>query len=144
MNASRKSNRLGKDSMAFLLEGTPLQIIDRIRQGLPVSCLGMASSALGMTVAEFMAAVGLDRIRMERRSKGKRVLTVDAGNVLVRFAELYRNTLVVLGNQELACKWLKQDLYILGGVSPLSLCDTEFGADLVRQKLRAIEYGMPA
>lgn len=120
MNASRKSYSPGKDPMASLLDGTSMQIIARIRQGIPVSCLREVSNTLDMNMAEFMAAVGMDRIRVERRTKGKRVLTVNAGNVLVRFAELYRNTLEVFGNQELASNWLKQELCILGGVSPLT------------------------
>lgn len=118
-------------------------IISRIREGIPVSCLRKLASTLGMNVPQFLSAVGMSKISVERRSKGERVLTVNGGNLLVRIAQVYRITLDMFGSQELAGNWLKQDLCILGGASPLSLCDTEFGADLVRRQLRAIEHGMP-
>lgn len=144
MQAGKELRRSVSDPMASLLEGMPTQVIARIRHGIPVSCLKRVSSTLGMDKTQFLATVGMSGIRVERRIRGKRVLTVGAGNILVRVAQVYRSTIEVYGNHELAGQWLQQELIPLGGVSPLSLCDTEFGADLVRKTLRAIEYGMPA
>jgi putative toxin-antitoxin system antitoxin component (TIGR02293 family) len=57
--------------------------------------------------------------------------------VLARAAE-------VLEDEAAATAWIQRDIRSLGGVSPLSLLDTEAGVDLVMDTLARIEYGIAA
>lgn len=48
----------------------------------------------------------------------------------------------VLGTKEKAQRWLKSPIRALGGVTPLSLLDTDAGAEQVDIILGRIEYGV--
>lgn len=47
----------------------------------------------------------------------------------------------VFGDPDVASEWLDATIPALGGQSPISLCDTFEGRDLVQIALRKIEYG---
>ena len=62
---------------------------------------------------------------------------------IYRILNLYKQALDTFdGNEEYARKWLKEDAYGLGGVSPLKFAKTELGAREVEQLLIRIDEGV--
>lgn len=47
----------------------------------------------------------------------------------------------VFEDKQAAADWMSEPNQSLGGRQPLSLCDTEIGANQVRRVLHAIEWG---
>ncbi len=50
----------------------------------------------------------------------------------------------VLEDRDMAAKWFKREIRSLGGVTPISLMDTDSGFELVMKTLGKIEYGIVA
>ncbi|MDP2253999.1 MAG: MbcA/ParS/Xre antitoxin family protein, partial [Thiobacillus sp.] len=61
---------------------------------------------------------------------------------LVRVARVVERAEAVFGDFEVALDWLKSANAALAGVTPLSLLDTEIGAESVTDTLGRIEHGV--
>lgn len=59
-----------------------------------------------------------------------------------RAAKVWSRAVAVLENEEAACGWINRSNRSLGGVTPLSLLDTEIGYELVLDTLGRIEFGV--
>jgi putative toxin-antitoxin system antitoxin component (TIGR02293 family) len=55
--------------------------------------------------------------------------------------KVFQDAIAVFENQEIAREWLHTSIPSLAGEYPINLCDTFEGRKLVREALRAIEYG---
>ena len=60
---------------------------------------------------------------------------------LLDLLKIFDLTISVFGNGEQAKIWLHSNVPALNGESPINLCDTFEGRNLVRESLQAIEYG---
>jgi putative toxin-antitoxin system antitoxin component (TIGR02293 family) len=76
-----------------------------------------------------------------RLIKDDRKLDAAASERVVRVADIARMAEETFGGQEAARRWLKTANLALGGVTPLSMLDTEPGAAEVRRILASINYG---
>jgi putative toxin-antitoxin system antitoxin component (TIGR02293 family) len=76
-----------------------------------------------------------------RLIKDDRKLDPAASERVVRVADIARMAEEAFGGQEAARRWLKTANLALGGVTPLSMLDTEPGAAEVRRILASINYG---
>lgn len=130
--------------IAALTRGGTMEVILRIRKGVPARHLNNLARALGMTTVDFCAALGLKPSAQEPRIRERRALPPHESNLLVRTAMVLERTIQVFGSTEAAGSWMRQSIIALGGATPLSLLDTGFGAELVERALVAIEHGHPA
>lgn len=76
-----------------------------------------------------------------RLIKDNRNLDAAASEGVVRVADVTRMAEAIFGARQAATRWLKSANVGLGGVTPLSLLDTELGAGEVRKILSSIDYG---
>jgi putative toxin-antitoxin system antitoxin component (TIGR02293 family) len=73
--------------------------------------------------------------------KDDRTLDAAASERIARMADITRMAEATFGGRDAATRWLKSATLALGGVTPLSMLDTEPGAGEVRRILSSIDYG---
>ncbi len=76
-----------------------------------------------------------------RLIKEKGTLDSAATERVLRVADITRLAIATFGNREAATRWLRTENRGLGGVTPLSLLDSEVGGTEVRRALSAVTYG---
>jgi putative toxin-antitoxin system antitoxin component (TIGR02293 family) len=76
------------------------------------------------------------------RRKRERVLSRDESEKLVRLANVFVRAAEVFEGAQCALDWLKAPNAALCAASPLSLLDTELGANVVLKALGRIEQGV--
>lgn len=122
--------------------GSLFEFTQIIRRGLPARALVRLAKELELTEAATVKALGLAQRTLARRLSEKKPLTTEESERVVRLARVFAEAKYVLGNETKARNWLKKPSRALGGVSPLSLLDTDIGAGAVLEELGRIEYGV--
>jgi putative toxin-antitoxin system antitoxin component (TIGR02293 family) len=89
-------------------------------------------------------ALQLKSSTIERRLSTRQALSPAETDKLYRVEKVLARAAEVLEDEGAAKAWIQRDIRSLGGVSPLSLLDTEAGVDLVMDTLARIEYGIAA
>src|SRR4030095_15989314 len=90
---------------------------------------------------EVLPTLGIARRTLERRKHKGRLLPAESERVY-RLAKILASGESVLGEKQRARRWLNTPNRALGNVSPLSMLETEAGADEVTNVLGRIEYGV--
>jgi putative toxin-antitoxin system antitoxin component (TIGR02293 family) len=117
--------------------------IAQVRAGLPVSVVGRFAAEVGVDHARLAELLGISLRTLQRKSDGAERLGPAASDRLARLRRLQLLAVHVLGTREKAAGWLTAPNRALEGESPLSLLDTDTGAERVQYELRQIEFGMP-
>lgn len=116
--------------------------IDGIRAGIAASHLRGLAETLSVPQIVIFRLVGLSPSAARRRIALKRNLSPSASERLLRIGAIENRAMTVFGSGDLAHAWLLTVNNIgLGNVSPLSLLDTEPGAQEVTRTLNAIAHG---
>jgi len=128
----------------LVLHARPRVITDWIpllRRGLPSASVDALARLTRTTQAELAQALAIPERTLARR-KREGVLSTEESAKLLRFARVVERAEEVFEAAEPALAWLKADNAALGGVKPLSLLDTDIGADSVLDTLGRIEHGV--
>ena len=120
---------------------TASELIQGIREGLPVSELNALQTVLDMPIERLAPKLGISRATLNRRLAKGRLQPLESDR-LVRFARLMGKALEVLETKENARRWLGSPQIGLGGAIPLDYAETEVGAREVEDLLGRIEYGV--
>ncbi|MBI5899127.1 MAG: DUF2384 domain-containing protein [Rhodocyclales bacterium] len=140
----------GKNQIESLLGGgrvlrakprTALDWVAVIRQGISSSAVDALTRALGVTQSELAAALGIPERTLARR-KREGILSSEESAKLVRLARVVERSEEVFGDMDAALDWLKAPNAALSGAAPLSLMDTDIGAESVLDTLGRIEHGV--
>lgn len=115
-----------------------------LREGLSAQYVCEMSDALDMPRASLLDNLQLPRSTIEARIKNKTPLTSAEGSAVLRTAKALAKAEEVFENREAASKWFKREIRSLGGVTPVSLMDTDSGFELVMKTLGRIEHGVVA
>lgn len=114
--------------------------IRAVREGLAYEAFTDLKDTLGLSIDDFARLLGIPR-----RTLGKRQLegsfSVSESNAISRVARIYRETLDFFGDPDDARTWLKTRLPALEA-TPLSLLDTDPGAEAVSILLRQLAWGI--
>ena len=129
-------------SMVFAKDAS--EQIRLCREGVPSDAVDKLASRLQLSRAQFVAAISLPLSTIERRVAAKRPLSPAESNRIYRVEKVLARTLEVLEDESASILWVQLPLRSLGGVSPLSLLDTNAGVDLVLATLTRIEQGVVA
>jgi len=120
---------------------TPLQWVSVIRQGIPAAAVDSLVQLLGISQSELAAALAIpDRTLARRKKEGK--LNSEETAKLVRLARVIGRAGEVFEDMDAARHWLKSPNAALAGAAPLSLLDTDIGAESVLDTLGRIEHGV--
>lgn len=115
--------------------------IPLVRQGLPSASVDAAVRLTRITQTELAHALAIPERTLARR-KREGALSPEESAKLVRFARVVERAETVFENADNALNWLQSPNAALGGVTPLSLLDTDIGADSVLDTLGRIEHGV--
>lgn len=143
MNHVKEISRLlGGPAVLGTEPGSLSDFIGLIRQGLPFRAFETLARVLGMDSEEEGAQfLGLETGTLDLRRREQRILPVESER-LVRLARVTQRALHVLVSQKIVIRWLRTPNASLGGVSPLSMLDTDVGTGAVEEVLGRIEYGV--
>jgi len=118
-----------------------LQWVSVIRQGIPTAAVDSLAKAIRMTQAELAAALAIpDRTLARRKKEG--MLNSEESAKLVRLARVAERAEEVFEDLDAALDWLKSPNAALSGATPLSLLDTDVGAESVLDTIGRIEHGV--
>jgi putative toxin-antitoxin system antitoxin component (TIGR02293 family) len=127
---------------ALLRKGPDLrQEIERIRAGLSFQAAQKLQKALGVSLEQLAAVLGMSRATLHRR-KTKGRLAEPESERLVRYQQLLKKAVDVFGNDDKAREWLTHPQSGLGQAVPIEFAQTEIGAREVENLLGRIEYGV--
>lgn len=111
------------------------------RRGVRSTALDTLTVFLKVSQADFSSALDIPARTLARR-KAEGVLNREESAKLVRVARVIERAEEVLESADAAREWLMRTNASLGGVTPFSLLDTEFGAETVMDTLGRIEHGV--
>jgi putative toxin-antitoxin system antitoxin component (TIGR02293 family) len=135
------SSLLGGCKVLPVLPDSPLQWVQVIRQGISSSSVDSLSAALRISQAELASLLGIPYRTLARR-KNEGMLNSEESAKVVRLARIIERTEDVFESLDLAIDWLKSRNAALSGLTPLSLVDTDVGAESVLDTLGRIEHGV--
>lgn len=115
--------------------------IPLVRQGLPASAVDAVLRLTRMTQGELARALAIPERTLARR-KREGILSPEESAKLLRLARVVERAEAVFEDADLALNWLQHPNAALCGVTPLSLLDTDIGADSVLDTLGRIEHGV--
>jgi putative toxin-antitoxin system antitoxin component (TIGR02293 family) len=117
------------------------QMIKTIENGLPISKFQKLRDNLGVPDKDLAKYIRIPKSTLSIRKKKGKFSFVESER-LYRIQRLFSKALEVFNDVDLARKWLKEDAYGLGDVSPLEYAETEIGAREVEYLLGRIEHGV--
>jgi putative toxin-antitoxin system antitoxin component (TIGR02293 family) len=120
---------------------TALDWVSIIRQGISSAAVDSLTKFLRVTQAELAAALGIPERTLARR-KREGSLNSEESAKLVRLARVVERAEEVFDGLDTALDWLKSPNAALSGAVPLSLMDTDIGAESVLDTLGRIEHGV--
>ena len=127
-----------------VLQAQPRTVMDWIplvRRGLPAASIEAISRLTRTAQSELARALAIPERTLARR-KREGLLSAEESAKFVRFARVVERAEEVFEDGASALAWLKTENPSLGNVTPLSLLDTDLGADSVMDTLGRIEQGV--
>jgi putative toxin-antitoxin system antitoxin component (TIGR02293 family) len=120
---------------------SPLQFIEFLEKGLPLSSIERIAEALAPRDAGFRYHI-VPRATLARMRVEKRRLNKAQGELVARLAEVWTGALRVWKSEEDARSFLTRKHPLLENNRPIDLAlQSEIGAQLVRDILGRLEYG---
>ena len=130
----------GKDVLG-LKPRSAIDWIRMIREGIPTAAIESILSAAGLSQSELARALAIPERTLARR-KREGVLNADESSKLLRLARVISRAQEVFDDPAAAVDWLKTPNAALDSNTPLSLLDTDIGAENVLDTLGRIEHGV--
>jgi putative toxin-antitoxin system antitoxin component (TIGR02293 family) len=118
-----------------------LDWIEVIRKGIPAAAVPSLLQALQLSQSDLARAIGVPERTLARR-KREGVLSSEESAKLLRLARVVGRANEVFEEPQAALRWLKSANSALSGATPLSLLDTDIGAENVLDTLGRIEHGV--
>jgi putative toxin-antitoxin system antitoxin component (TIGR02293 family) len=115
--------------------------IDVIRSGVPARVVDDMVEYLDIPKHVIFGVLHMPESTAHKLIKDNRPLDSAASERVVRVADIIRMAEESFGGRQAATRWLKTANLGLGGATPLSMLDTEPGADEVRRILSSIDSG---
>lgn len=119
-----------------------LELIPLVRAGIPYKALEIASASLEVSLDEIASALGLARRTLSRRKSGKRKLTSEESERVLRLIRVSARAEEVFGDRQAAREWVRAPSRALGMQPPQALLDTDIGTEAVLDELGRIEHGV--
>ena len=119
----------------------PEDLREAVRAGLPLIALQSVQQSLQLSREGLSRMLAMPERTLARRQKQAR-LTADESDRLIRVARVMAHAIQVLGSRNKAALWLRSANRALGENTPVSLLDTDIGAQQVSEVLGRIEYGI--
>ena len=112
-----------------------------IRRGIASAAADSLTKSIRLTQSELATALGIPERTLARR-KREGLFNSEESAKLVRLARVVERARDVFEDFEASLNWLKSPNAALSGATPLSLLDTDIGAESVLDTLGRIEHGV--
>lgn len=132
---------LGGKSVLKKQPTSALDWVEAIRAGLPAAVIEAVLKATRLSQADLARALGIPERTLARR-KREGVLSSEESAKLLRLARIVVRANEVFESAEVGVDWLKAPNPSLSGRTPLSLLDTDIGAESVLDTLGRVEHGV--
>ncbi|MBI4986423.1 MAG: DUF2384 domain-containing protein [Rhodocyclales bacterium] len=132
---------LGGSKMLRTQPRTALDWVTVIRQGISSAAVDALAQTLRLSKSELAVALGIPERTLARR-KRESTLNSEESAKLLRLARVVERAETIFESLEAAIGWLKSPSAALSGATPLSLLDTDVGAESVMDMLGRIEHGV--
>jgi putative toxin-antitoxin system antitoxin component (TIGR02293 family) len=126
---------------SLLFRGEGSQLITAVRAGLPFDSFTALRLTLKLSNEELAQLLSIPRRTLTKRQK-EGAFTSSESNAISRVARIYREAVGFFSDEERALRWLKTPLPALDHRTPLSLLDTDPGAEVVSTLLRQLAWGI--
>ena len=120
---------------------TTLDWIELIRQGIPAAAVDSLLTAIHVSRSDLARLLGIPQRTLARR-KREGTLNSEESSKLLRVARVVARAAEVFEDTDAALDWLKAPNAALQRRTPLSLLDTDIGAESVLDTLGRIEHGV--
>lgn len=140
---SRAASLLGGARVLQMARFGPFDWVSAIRRGFPSQALDSFATNVGATNSELGEMFGLSVRALAGRRRRARLSPAESERLL-RLAKTVSRAQAVFGDLSNGLSWLQSSNISLGGVTPVSLTDTEMGFELVADVLGRIEHGIVA
>jgi putative toxin-antitoxin system antitoxin component (TIGR02293 family) len=112
-------------------------------RGIPYASLFHLLGATRLSERDVATVLGMSERTLRRnRETPEKPMPADVGSKTWLFAETLAQASEVLGGQEQAERWLVKPTMGLDGQRPIDMLTTLQGAELVRELLTRLEYGV--
>ncbi|HEY6044895.1 MAG TPA: antitoxin Xre/MbcA/ParS toxin-binding domain-containing protein [Nitrosospira sp.] len=115
--------------------------IDLVREGIPAPAIDAVIQFVNVRQIELSRALDIPERTLVRRKK-EGLLNREESGKLLRLARIVERAAEVFEDGQAALDWMKSPNASLGGVTPLSMLDTDLGAGSVMDTLGRIEHGI--
>lgn len=132
---------LGGRGVLRIAPRSSLDWVKMIRKGIPAAAVESLTRMVGVSQSELAATLGIPERTLARR-KREGMLTSEESAKLVRLARVVARAHEVFEDLNAALNWLKSPNAALSGAVPLTLLDTDIGAESVLDTLGRIEHGV--
>lgn len=139
---SPRQRRAQPTTVTVILRQQRPVTVEAVRKGLPVDAVEKLAEQFQVTSAALQRYLKLSRQTYARRRRRGR-LSVDESDRVVRYADLFRIALELLGDANAAAQWLRTPAPALNGETPMDRATTEFGARDVIRLISRLEHGIP-
>ena len=127
-------------SIGIQIKTTP-ELIATLRQGLPFEVFTSLQTSLSLSAEVLAKLIGVPVRTLNRRKNEGRFKPEESDN-LVRIARVLARVKDFFTDADTAIKWLKTPELAFDNETPLSLLDTELGAQEILQLLGQLEHGI--
>lgn len=132
---------LGGKGVLQVRPRSALDWVALIRRGIASAAADSLMKSIRVTQSELATALGIPERTLVRR-KREGMFNSEESAKLVRLARVVERARDVFEDFEASLDWLKSPNAALSGASPLSLLDTDIGAESVLDTLGRIEHGV--
>ena len=132
---------LGGKAVLRVRPRSALDWVTVIRRGISSAAADSLTNAIRVTQSELATALGIPERTLARRKK-EGMFNSEESAKLVRLARIVERARDVFEDFDAALNWLKSPNAALSGATPLSLLDTDIGAESVLDTLGRIEHGV--
>lgn len=122
------------------LASTP-ELIGAVRRGLPYSVFERVQGILGVSAQTLAALIGVPVRTLNKRKHEGRFSSEESDNLL-RVVRVVSKTFDFFDEPGAARAWLEAPEMAFDGDTPLSLLDTEMGAQEILRLLGQLEHGV--
>jgi len=132
---------LGGRKVLQVKQRSAMDWISVVRKGLSAAAIDAMAKAIRVTQSELATTLAIPERTLARRKKQGRLNSEESAK-LVRLARVIGRAAETFEDLDAALDWLKSPNAALSGASPLSLLDTEIGAQSVTDTLGRIAHGV--
>jgi putative toxin-antitoxin system antitoxin component (TIGR02293 family) len=137
---------LGRRGRHFRSVTSHQEVHELLQRGLPAAAVvSFSEQCASLPIEDVLDLIGISKRTYARRMEHPEVsLSTVESNNLWKIASLLTKAGEVLGGREAAERWFMQPALALNKQRPLDLAKTEAGAELVRDLLLRMEFGVYA